>query len=90
MNEGRLTIRYVFLIPITGLEQPLWHNPTTAYLNTSIKQDVMKKAFRALDEGTLESQQIGLNVDKSGWKGGHADSTRGPAVTRVPKKPWRV
>ncbi|ROV89796.1 hypothetical protein VSDG_08601 [Cytospora chrysosperma] len=62
LNEGLLMIRYVFLVPTDV--------PTFSHidLQRDIKQDVMKKAFRTLEESRLEQQQIGLNVDKSGWK----------------------
>lgn len=64
LNEGLVMIRYIFLVPT-------WpHLPIN--LKQEVKQDVMKKAFRAIEEDRLEQEQIGLNVDKSGWRGEQA------------------
>lgn len=79
LDEGLLAIRYVFLIPIGDLAW-VGQSPIAAI----VKQDVMKKAFKALDEGSLNPQQIGLNVDTAGWKGEGAGSTGGySSTTRI-------
>lgn len=63
-DEGLLTIRYVFLIPMGDM---LWRGPT--HFQVGIRQDIMEKAFKALDEGTLNPKKIGLRLEK--WQGGH-------------------
>ncbi|ROV95209.1 hypothetical protein VMCG_08566 [Cytospora schulzeri] len=84
LDEGLLMIRYVFLVPTE--EYPSAQSSSYMYnaplhLQAEIKQDVMKKAFKALDEGRLVQQQIGLNVDKSGWRGERTGGFTGGSST---------
>ncbi|KUI66911.1 hypothetical protein VM1G_01368 [Cytospora mali] len=84
LDEGKVMVRYVFLISRTDGSQPLVDGSSSWGIEVDhiIKQDVMKKAFKALDECRLNPQQIGLDVDRSGWNIGQTGTTGGASTTK--------